>query len=351
MADTLFQNGTVIVPAWLNDVNRSVYNTLYGVVGTNTITATGPQGFTSYFTGQVFWFFPQATNSGPVTLNVSGLGPKAVTKNGALALVAGDLVAGTVYELFYDGTQFQLINPGVLPVPAANITGQVAIANGGTGQTTALAALTALGGKVAGNYSSYQTIAGTTTLTVADIGKTFSASVSNPVVNLPVGSTLAVGDSFTFSNSVTLTRQSTDQIIGLAGTLVNTLVTGNFPLKIVWRGAGVYSIAEGASLAGITSSSGFVKLPGGILYQFGTVVTTTDASGLLSFNWPIPFASAPIITMGTSGDSGTGSLISLPYLTGFPTATSGAFQVKVSNTGSPFASAGVRINWIAVGAG
>ena len=136
MADTLFQNGTVVQPTWLNDVNTAVYDRLTAVAGTNTITATGPLTMSAYTAGQNFYFTPAVTNTGATTINISGLGAKAITKNGAAALVAGDLVAGTVYELSYDGTQFQVLNPSNNSVPAVNITGQVAIANGGTGEST-----------------------------------------------------------------------------------------------------------------------------------------------------------------------------------------------------------------------
>lgn len=47
------------------------------------------------------------TNTGATTVNVNGLGAKTVQFNGA-ALTAGQLVAGQIYCLIYDGTNFQL---------------------------------------------------------------------------------------------------------------------------------------------------------------------------------------------------------------------------------------------------
>lgn len=355
MADTNFQNGTVVVPAWLNDANTATYDRLTNVAGTNTITATGPLSMSAYAAGQNFRFVPAVTNTGPVTININGLGALAVTKSGATALVAGDLVAGTVYEMSHDGVRFQVTNPTTIStavtIPFSQVTGTVPIAQGGTGQTTTPAGLIALGGKVAGNYAGYQTITGTITLTVADIGKTFAASVTNPVVNLPVGSTLAVGDAFHFSNSVTLTRASTDQIINYSGSLSNTLVTGNFPITLVWRGSGVWAISAGASSLNLSASTGYVRLPGGILYQFGTTVTTTDVGGNVSVSWPTAFTGVPVMTMATNGDNTTGSYIVAPYTIGFPTSTTGAFTFRLSTTGAAVASSAVRFNWIAIGAG
>src|ERR1700752_598272 len=122
MTTTLYTAGTVVASTWLNDVDKATYNTLSAVAGTNTITAVGPVSATSYTTGLRYFFNPQNTNTGGVTLNVSGLGAKAITKYGSTALVAGDLVAGAEAYVYYDGTQFQLLNP--LSVPT-NVTGRL----------------------------------------------------------------------------------------------------------------------------------------------------------------------------------------------------------------------------------
>ncbi|MBY4946993.1 hypothetical protein K6V92_10220 [Cupriavidus respiraculi] len=81
---------------------------LTSVAGSNTVTATCQVPFTAYTNGLTVRFVPAATNTGAVTLNINGIGAKAITKRGATALVPGDLVAGAVYEVTYDGTQFQL---------------------------------------------------------------------------------------------------------------------------------------------------------------------------------------------------------------------------------------------------
>lgn len=122
MATTNFIPGTVVASAWLNPVDSVAYNTLAAVTGTNAITAVGPLSYTAYTTGSRFFFNPQNTNSGAVTLNITGLGVRNVTKYGVTALVAGDLVAGTIAEIYYDGAQFQLINPLTV---ATNVTGRL----------------------------------------------------------------------------------------------------------------------------------------------------------------------------------------------------------------------------------
>jgi len=151
MATTSFVDQvTTILAAWLNDVDTATYDRLSAVSGTNAIIATGPLSLAAYATGQNFYFTPAVTNTGAVTVNINGLGVKAITKNGAVALVAGDLVAGTVYEIMYDGVQFQVINPSSFstPIPATQLTGQVAIVNGGTGISSIIPA-----GQVVGNIT------------------------------------------------------------------------------------------------------------------------------------------------------------------------------------------------------
>lgn len=53
----------------------------------------------------------KATNTGPATINIDGIGATTIKKHGTEALEAGDLVAGKVSLFAYDGTNFQLLNP------------------------------------------------------------------------------------------------------------------------------------------------------------------------------------------------------------------------------------------------
>ena len=88
------QNGTAV---WLTSVS-----------GTNTILGTATPTPAAYASGQSFRFVAAATNTGAVTINVSSLGAKAITKNGTNPLDAGDITSGAVVTVTYDGTEFQL---------------------------------------------------------------------------------------------------------------------------------------------------------------------------------------------------------------------------------------------------
>lgn len=77
----------------------------------DAITLTNSPVVAAYAVNQRFSFKAGAANTGAVTLNVDSLGAKDVKKmnNGALAaLVADDIVSGGMYDVMYDGTQFQI---------------------------------------------------------------------------------------------------------------------------------------------------------------------------------------------------------------------------------------------------
>ena len=82
------------------------------VAGTNTLTGSLVPTLTGYQTGNMFSFVVQNTNTGPVTLNIDSLGAKAVRRNATEPLQAGDLTAGNIVVVIYDGTEFQLISVG-----------------------------------------------------------------------------------------------------------------------------------------------------------------------------------------------------------------------------------------------
>lgn len=63
-------------------------------------------------------------NTGPVTLSVNGTSPIAVLKDGDQPLVAGDVAAGELVSLVFDGTAFQVISARRMdrkPCPAGSV--------------------------------------------------------------------------------------------------------------------------------------------------------------------------------------------------------------------------------------
>jgi hypothetical protein len=83
---------------------------LITVTGTDTLTGSMTPVLTAYAAGNQFSFVVANTNTTAVTINIDGVGSKSITRTGSTALVAGDLIAGQVALIEYDGTRFQLIN-------------------------------------------------------------------------------------------------------------------------------------------------------------------------------------------------------------------------------------------------
>jgi hypothetical protein len=111
-------------------------NTYITAAGADTITGTVTPTLTAYTTGQQFSFVAAGTNTTAVTLNIDGVGAKAVTRAGTTALAAGDILTGQVALVEYDGTQFQLLDPNAftnLRVSAALTYGGVTLTNAVTG--------------------------------------------------------------------------------------------------------------------------------------------------------------------------------------------------------------------------
>ena len=98
----------------------------YGVGGgaanayTVALNPTSPGVNQAYRTGVCYAFIANAPNTGATTVAVDALAAKAVTKFGTVPLVANDIVANQMCVVVYDGTRFQLLNPG-LNVGTANI--------------------------------------------------------------------------------------------------------------------------------------------------------------------------------------------------------------------------------------
>lgn len=81
--------------------------------GTNAIAITVSPAPSAYATLQSFEFKAANTTTGAATLNVNSLGAKNIYKQDTatgtlIATEAGDIIAGGIYKVTYDGTQFQV---------------------------------------------------------------------------------------------------------------------------------------------------------------------------------------------------------------------------------------------------
>jgi hypothetical protein len=78
--------------------------------GINNILLTLNPSISQYSLGMMINFKNPSTNSSSVTLNINGLGPKNLLKNGTDTLKGGDLLIYKMVNVIYDGINFQLLN-------------------------------------------------------------------------------------------------------------------------------------------------------------------------------------------------------------------------------------------------
>lgn len=81
----------------------------------NAYSLTYDVGPAAYEKGEFFSFFINATNTGPATLNINGLGSRDVVQNDGSALKAGDLISGSPMTVTYDGSKFRLLTATANP--------------------------------------------------------------------------------------------------------------------------------------------------------------------------------------------------------------------------------------------
>lgn len=108
-------------PVYLAITDYRVGTNSYGVDtgAANAYVITVNSGLTAYIAGQRFSFKATNANTTASTLNVTALGAKTIKKQGgATDLAAGDIAAGMIVEVEYDGTNMIMLNP-VAGAPAA----------------------------------------------------------------------------------------------------------------------------------------------------------------------------------------------------------------------------------------
>jgi hypothetical protein len=84
----------------------------------------------AYTAGMVVHFKANTVNTGAATLNVNGLGAKTIVKSLNLTLHDGDIKAGQLVSVIYDGTNFQLLSPVTGSYNSGVTTRDLSVASG-----------------------------------------------------------------------------------------------------------------------------------------------------------------------------------------------------------------------------
>ena len=239
--------------------------------------------------------------------NVTGVvaiangGTGQTTAAAAITALAGTQASGQY--LRSNGTNTLLSSIQAADVPtlnqnttgtASNVTGTVAIANGGTGATTAAAALTNLGAYPASNPSGYTNNTGTVTSVAATVPAFLSVT----------------GSPITTSGTLAISYSGTALPIANGGTGLTTTPAN-----------GALDIGNGTGFTRTTLTA-------------GTGISVTNASGS--------------ITIAASGGTGTVTSVaatvpSFLSIAGSPITTSGTLAISYSGTALPVANGGTGV--------
>lgn len=147
----------------------------------NAYVATPAVALTAYHTGTHISMQATNTNTGPSTINVSGLGVKQIVRADGTALTAGDIVAGQVLDLTYDGVAFRLAM-AFADISPAGVASKIALAGAITinGLLTVNANTVVSGSVTAGSFAASGNISGNvgTFTGIATPGNVSAASIT-----------------------------------------------------------------------------------------------------------------------------------------------------------------------------
>lgn len=108
--------------ALVSGVQNSSYFYAADSGGSDAYAITLSPAITAYVTGQIFLFKANTANTGAATLAVNGLSALTIKKNKDQTLADGDIKAGALVLVQYDGTDLQMLSQISNPVDLSTVT-------------------------------------------------------------------------------------------------------------------------------------------------------------------------------------------------------------------------------------
>lgn len=203
-------------------------------VGTDAYAVTLSPAPTGYTNGMTIYVKVGTANTGPATINVNGLGAKSIVKSFNAALQTGDVLAGQIIQLSYDGTNFQMMSPSAaagLRVKALYATRDISITGvqtiSGVGFQPKLVLIEAVLDSVAGQANGGNPIRSSGNYDGTTQGCTYDGNdTGNPVTGMAFG---------TSSEIIQLNRNGVSSSVG-ANAVASNLGADGFDLT--WAKAG-----------------------------------------------------------------------------------------------------------------
>ena len=294
------------------------------VTGTDTYTGTMSPSLGAYAAGNTFTFVVPNTNTTAATLNIDGLGAKALTRDGSTALVAGDLVANAEVLVVYDGTRFQVLNSN--SKTNFNLSGTLTVAGNTTlsgGTANGVAYLNAskvltTGSALTFDGTNFATTGNATAATLIPSG----SAVPTNGLNLPSANTVGLATASTQRVTVNSTGNVTINAPSSGAALVMSAASATSQQEIIRAtnstNAGYLSIAGVGSASAVATwangsmvtevipySSGNYILSaytGNMLFQTNarTTAMTLDSSGNLLVGTTTAFSASRVTIQGNA---------------------------------------------------
>lgn len=230
----------------------SIGGSANAITASSDLAQVGP--IASYVRPMSFWLTPASDNTSTVTINIDGVGAKAVVDKDNVSLAAGALKANRQHLIKYDGTSFRVFSsapPSNPPTPAPDMIVQEQQAAG-----------TAAGGFTSGSFV-------TRALNTAVRNVISGASLVANVITLPAGTYAVEWSAPAAGVNVHQTRlfNVTDSAVIETGTSESSANTGASPTRSL-----------GNAVFTLTSSKG-IRLD----HQCGTTVPTSGLGKAASF--------------------------------------------------------------------
>lgn len=270
------------------------------------------------------------TNGGTGLTSLTAGDMLYASASNTLAKLAGATTTGSV---LLSGT----VAPSWGKVPlTTHVTGTLPIANGGTGATTATAAINALLPTQTGNADkilktdgtnvSWATVSagssGTVTSITAGAGLSGGTITTSGTISMGTPGTLSVSSSNSASGS-THTHAVTFPVSSVKGAASDTAATGNIIL------------ADLTSFQRSGTTNGYQRLPSGLILQWGSF---SSGNSSVSVTFPIAFSTACYsVTVSALNNGDTGGIDTTHALSSAPTTTGVTFSANTSLPGYWFA--------------
>lgn len=217
----------------------------------NAITLTSASTYQSLESGLVIAFKAGSANTAAATLNLDGLGAKAIRRSGDVALAGGEIKANGRYLAMYDAAYnssagaWVLMNPEDLPLTGGTLTGALVAAAGTTAvtpvtlQSGTLNTTAAAGGMEYDGKAFYATTVASSrqavaahqfVIATADVSLSNSSTSAQNVFDSANDTlTLAASTTYFFEAQITLTTGTTTHstAFGLGGTATFTSIRYN----------------------------------------------------------------------------------------------------------------------------